>query len=59
VWYNAETAPDTSGVPIPYAELVQIMGDDADDVLANLRLDPWWVTIEDARIVRLDEQYVP
>ncbi|MBT8202772.1 MAG: hypothetical protein KJO87_05645, partial [Acidimicrobiia bacterium] len=52
VWYNAETAPDTSGVPIPYAELVQIMGDDADDVLANLRLDPWWVTIEDARIVR-------
>lgn len=59
VWYNAETAPDTSGVPVPYAEFVRIMGDDTDDVLANLRLDPWWVTIEDGQIIRLDEQYVP
>ncbi|NNF70498.1 MAG: hypothetical protein HKN01_12070 [Acidimicrobiia bacterium] len=59
VWYNADTAPDTSGVPVPYAEFVRIMNDDTEDMLGNLRYDPWWVTIEGGEIVRLDEQYIP
>jgi hypothetical protein len=59
VWYDAGTAPDTSGVPMPYQEFVRIMGDDTDDMLSNLRADPWWVTVDAGEIVRLDEQYVP
>jgi len=59
VWYDAETAPDTSGVPMPYQEFVAVMRDDTDDNLSNLRHDPWWVTVQGGEIVRLDEQYVP
>lgn len=59
VWYDTDTAPDTSGVPVPYEEFVRIMGEDSDDTLANMRFDPWWVTVQDGQIVRLDEQYIP
>ena len=58
-WYDRETAPDTSGVEMPYVEFVEVMRGGGADRLGVLVADPWWITIEGGEVVRLDEQYLP
>lgn len=59
VWYGSDAGPATSGVPVAWEEFVRIMNDDTEQQYAAMRLDPWWLTVEDGVIVALDEQYVP
>lgn len=59
VWYDYDTDPDLENDAITYQEFVDVIQTDEEGVQSALRASPWWVTVEDGRIVALDEQYVP
>lgn len=58
VWYDYDSDPDLENDTISYEELLEVLGSD-DEVRSQLRTSPWWVTVEDGKIIALDEQYVP
>lgn len=59
VWYDYDTDPDLENDPITYRQFLDAFQRDEEGTRDNMRTDPWWVTVEDGRIVALDEQYVP
>lgn len=59
VWYNYDTDSDLESDTITYQEFLAVIQSDDEGVQSALRTSPWWVTVEDGRIVALDEQYVP
>ncbi len=59
VWFNYPDDQDLEPDPISYTDLLAALAAPEDDRIAVLRADPWWITIEDGKVVGLDEQYVP
>jgi hypothetical protein len=59
VWYDYDTDPDLENDIITYQEFLNVIQSDDAGVQSALRTSPWWVTVEDGKIVALDEQYVP
>lgn len=59
VWYDYDTDSDLENETITYQEFLEVIQSDDEGVQSALRTSPWWVTVEDGRIVAADEQYVP
>lgn len=59
IWFEYPDDQDLEPDLISYGDLLAALAAPAEDRLAVLRFDPWWISIEDGKVVRLDEQYVP
>ncbi len=59
VWYDYDTDPDLESDSVSYADVVSVMASDEEGVRSHLRFSPWWLTIENGELIRLDEQYIP
>lgn len=60
VWYDYDEHGLGENRPITHEQFLAAMaGDHEGGVRDNLRTGLWWVTVDEGRVVRLDEQYLP
>lgn len=58
VWADFEILGEIRAVAISLQTLIEYFKNPRD-LAANIVADPYWITLENGRITRLDEQYVP
>lgn len=60
IWADYEILSEITAVTISLSTLIEYFNDPPDEYPAmNIVSDPFWVTLENGKITRLDEQYVP